>query len=575
MNKNLIRLAREALRYKKSMALVVATGLIYAVAFPQQAMIVRKIFDSFATQNVGNVGQSALYALALALLVAVTRYFHIFTMNKVSEAVVNELRLMLHKKYLELSLSYHARNANGPGALMSLSMSDVRIIQDGMRMIADLFREPLVALFLLGNLFYLNWKLTLGLLVVLPFLLIFLKQISRSLKKYVPKGQEKLEEMTSALKESLDGLRVVQSYNLESEMDKKMRSLSQDYLELRKKIHARVELMSPISELVATFLVLAIFYFYSFSIVEGTSTSGDILAYIVSLLMFNPPLKKLQENYVRIQETIVAAERVYAVLDNDSVVKDSENGQPFPKTFDKVSFRGVWFQYNEKPVLKNINFEIRRGESVAFVGLSGSGKSTLVNLLPRFFEVTKGEIRIGSLPLGEIDLKDLRKNISLVTQDVFLFSDTIKKNILSGDLGRSADDIIGAARAAHAHDFILARVEAYETPVGDRGGRLSGGEKQRISIARAIFKDAPLLILDEATSALDSSSEQEVQRGIDSLIRGRTSLIIAHRLSTVQNCDRIYVMREGEIIAQGTHTSLLSSCEDYRKLCELQGLGGA
>lgn len=572
MNKNLLRLARMALLHRKSMGLVIVTGLIYAVAFPQQAMIVRKIFDSFETQNVNNVGQSALLALGLALLVAVTRYFHIFTMNKVAEAVVNDLRLSLHRKYLDLSLSFHSRKTNGSGALMSLSISDVRIVQDGMRMIADLFREPLVALFLFGNLFYLNWKLTLGLLVVLPFLLMFLKQISRSLKKYVPQGQEKLEEITATLKESLDGLRVVQSYNLESEMDQKMKRLANDYYELRKKIHARVELMSPISELVATCLVLSIFYFYSFSVVSGEASSGDILAYIVSLLMFNPPLKKLQENYVRIQETIVAADRIYSVLDDENTVKEVDNKLPFPKEFDKVSFENIWFKYDEKPVLKGIHLEIARGESVAFVGLSGSGKSTLVNLLPRFFEATSGNIKIGSRRLTEIDLKDLRKNISLVTQDVFLFSDSIRKNILAGDLTRADQEVKPAAKAAHAHDFIMSRPGDYESRVGDRGGLLSGGEKQRISIARAIFKDAPLLILDEATSALDSASEQEVQKGIESLIQGRTSLIIAHRLSTVQKCDRIYVLREGEIIAQGKHHDLLKTCDDYRKLCELQGL---
>lgn len=566
------RLIREIATYKKLVFVIAITGISYAVAYSQLLMIIRKIHKSFEAGEPSAVAVVGFAALGLAFLAAISRYFHIFLMNFVAESVVNDLRMKLHRKMMTLNLSFHTTYAAGSGGLLSRSVNDIRVIQDGLRMVADFFREPLLAVLLLGNLFYLNWKLTSTLIIVFPFILYFLRQISRSLRKYVLYGQESLEGITSTLKETLDGLRIIQSFNLEEEMDRKLKAQTDGYLQSRKKVHARVEIMSPVTEFVATGLILAIFFYFSSLVISGQANTGDVLAYIASLMMLNNPIKKLQESYVRIQETVVAGERVYALLDDGREVPQATSLQSFPQDFRKIRYNNVSFHYGHKPILKSIHLEIQKGEHVAFVGVSGSGKSSLVNLLPRFFDPTEGDVFLDDTPIRDIQLKELRRNVALVTQDVFLFSESIERNIWAGDFSKTPERIPASAMAANAHSFISNKPQQYQSLAGDKGGLLSGGEKQRISIARAIFKDAPILILDEATSALDSASELEVQKGIESLLEGRTALIIAHRLSTVQNCDRIYVMRDGEIVAQGKHRELLQNNSDYQKFCELQGL---
>ncbi len=570
MNPTTRRLLGEIQPYKARITIVAISGIIYSVAYSRLGFIIKGILDGFEKGKSTDVTLIALEGLALALIISIARYFHIFTMNMTAEIVVNNLRLKLQSKFMNLSLKFHSNYISGSGGLMSRILNDIKTIQDGLRMVADFFREPLLALLLLGNLFYLNWRLTLTILILLPMILGFFRQISRSLRKYVLFGQEYLEHITSTIKESLDGVRTIQSFNLEPIMSAKLRQQSAEYLELRGKIHSRIEVMGPVTEFVATALVLAIFYYFSSEVAKGNFTSGDVLAYIGMMLMINTPLKKLQESYVRIQETIVSARRVYTLLDEDAEVHRSKDEVPFPVNWQTISYKDVSFAYGDVKTLSNINLTIKRGEQVAFVGESGSGKSTLVNLLGRFHDPSEGEILIDDIPLGKIDLRDLRKHLALVSQDVFLFSDSIEKNIQAGDFDKNLSGVPAAAKSANANDFILRMPEGYQSRVGDRGNLLSGGEKQRISIARAMFKDAPILILDEATSALDSSSEQEVQKGLDHLMTGRTSLVVAHRLSTIQKAVRIYVMQNGKIVALGNHEELLKHSPEYGRFWALQ-----
>jgi ATP-binding cassette subfamily B protein/subfamily B ATP-binding cassette protein MsbA len=286
--------------------------------------------------------------------------------------------------------------------------------------------------------------------------------------------------------------------------------------------------------------------------------------------MLNQPIKKFQESYVRIQNVVAVGKRIFEILDDPNEVPASTLNKHFPKSWEKITYKNVSFSYGREMILKNVNLEIKRGEVVALVGASGSGKSTIVNLLERFFDATSGEILIDDINIRDIELEELRQNVALVTQDVFLFSESIENNIAAGNRVRNKSDVQDMAILANAHDFIMKMPEAYQSRVGDRGNLLSGGEKQRISIARAMFKDAPLLILDEATSALDTASEIEVQKGLDHLMKGRTALIIAHRLSTIQKADKIVVLKNGEIIEMGTHQSLLSQAGEYRKFHQLQ-----
>lgn len=564
------KILREIKPHKKLVTIVAIAGVIHATAYSRLALLIKPLFDNLATANYEQVLNLAPWALGLAMAAALGRYFHIYLMNYVAECVVQSIRQKLQQKFMRLNLSFHNNFATGSGGLISRILNDINVIQDGLRMVADIFLHPLLFIFLMGNLFYIDWKLTSMTLLILPFLAFFLKRVSRSLKKYVPLGQTALEKMTSTIKESLDGVRIIQSFNLEKVMANKLTEQTDEYLAIRKKVHARVEMMGPVTELLATCLVLGVLLYSTYQISIGQATPGTFVGFITSLLMVNQPIKKFQESYVRIQQVVIAAERIFAIIESNEEVPESSLQKTFPTDWKSINYQNVSFSYGKDLILKNINLEIKRGEVVALVGSSGSGKSTIVNLLERFFDSTNGNITIGDTNILEMNLKDLRSNIALVTQDVFLFSDTIEKNIQAGNFNRNIEDTKKMAQLANAHSFIEKMPQAYQTRVGDRGNLLSGGEKQRISIARAMFKDAPILILDEATSALDTASEIEVQKGLDTLMKGRTAIVVAHRLSTIQRADKIIVLKDGEIQEMGTHSELLQKQGEYFKFYSLQ-----
>ncbi len=469
-----------------------------------------------------------------------------------------------------MDLKFHGEYASGSGGLMSRIMNDISVIQHGLRLVADVFREPLSATFFIITLFILNPKLTLMIILVAPPILFVLKRITRSLKKYVRHGQENLEKITATVKESLDGVRTIQSFNLESVLEKKLVDETDLYFQIRKKVHARMEMASPLTEFVAACVILSIFYYFSSAIAKGESTIGEVMAYIGCVLALNPSIKKFQESFVKTQETVVASQRIHQIIDQPSDLIQPQNARSFPRDWQKIEFKNVSFSYGQYQVLENFNLEIKKGEKIALVGESGSGKSTIANLIERFYDPTQGEILIDGVNLKEFDVANLRKNMGLVSQDVFLLRDTVANNIWAGDFSKDKSLIQVMAQKAHAHDFILRLRNQYDSQVGDRGGLLSGGEKQRIAIARAFLKDAPILILDEATSALDSQSEVEVQKGLNTLMEGRTVIVIAHRLSTVQNCDRIVVLKSGRIAEVGNHDVLIQRQGEYFKFYRLQ-----
>lgn len=557
----------------KRVIVIGLTGVIYAACYAKLMYMIKDIESSFRSGNTNQIRDVSILALSLALTVSVCRYFHIYLMNITAEQVVNQFRQKLQNKFLNMDLKFHADYASGSGGLMSRIMNDIKVIQDGLRMVADIFREPLLALFLVINLFSLNAELTMTLFLIVPVILYFLRQISRSLRKYVLNGQEHLEKITATIKESLDGVRTIQSFNLEKTLNQKLKSETDYYFEIRKKVHARLEIMGPVTEFIATCLILAIFFYFGSLVAAGKASVGDVLAYIASMLAVNVPIKKFQESYVRIQETVVATRRIHEIIDQPSELKQSAQPLPFPNNWKTIEFKNVYFSYGHQDVLKNFSLVIRRGEKVALVGESGSGKSTIANLLERFYDPSKGEILIDDIPLKQFSVEDLRRNIGLVSQDVFLLRDTLENNIWSGDFEKPKSLVEPMSKKAYAHDFIVKLSSQYQNQAGERGGSLSGGEKQRVGIARAFLKDAPILILDEATSALDSRSEVEVQKGLNTLMEGRTVIVIAHRLSTIQNCDRIVVLRQGEIVESGNHEFLLRSQGEYFKFHQLQNQG--
>ncbi len=554
----------------KRVIVIAITGILYSACYAALMYKLKDIESSFSSGNPLKVQSFTILVLSLALIVAVSRYFHIYLMNITAEQVVNQLRSKLQKKFLNMDLKFHSEYASGSGGLMSRIMNDIKVIQDGLRMVADFIREPLLAIFLIYNLFLLDTKLTLMIILVAPAILFLLRFISKSIRRHVRSGQENLEKISATIKESLDGVRTIQSFNLESVLENKLQTETDIYYDIRKKVHARIEAMSPITEFVASCVILGIFFYFGSRIANGSTTIGVFVAYIGSMLTVNQPIKKFQESYVRIQETVVATDRVYQILDQPSELIRAEHPTPFPQNWSRIEFKNVSFSYGHHQVLENFNLEIHKGEKVALVGESGSGKSTIANLMERFYDPTAGEINIDGVSLRSIDVSELRKNIGLVSQDVFLLRDTVENNIWSGDFSKPKELVKTMAQKAHAQDFINRLRYQYQSQVGDRGGLLSGGEKQRISIARAFIKDAPILILDEATSALDSHSEVEVQKGLNSLMEGRTVLVIAHRLSTVQSCDRIVVLKSGHIAEIGNHDDLIRRQGEYYRFYKLQ-----
>ncbi len=551
--------------HKKKLVVVAIAGIVMALCKGYLPLFIQKMVSySNSTEKLFSI---AWIGLAVALIMTVSRYIHIFTMNVISENVSQTLREKLQRKFVHLDLKFHNKYAAGTGGLLSRTFFDVRTIQDGLRLFADMFSAPLTFIFLMIALFKLEFQLTLYILIAAPLLAVLLRQVSKSIRKYSVLGTTQLEKITSTIKESLDGVRTIQSFSLQGILQQKLFSQGEEYIGMRKKIHARIELMGPFTELLATVIVLGIIFYFSTKISKGTADTGQLIGFITAMLQINEPIKKFQEAYVRIQETRISAQRIYSMLEEESELESTIETQPVPMDWSYIEYKNINFSYSDAHILlKNFNLKIQRGQTVAFVGESGSGKSTIANLLARFYDPQSGNIFFDQQNIKTFSLQELRKNISLVSQEVFLFSDSIEKNIQAGSDIFDFKKIQACAKAAFADDFISRLPEGYQTNVGERGNLLSGGEKQRVAIARALYKDSSILILDEATSALDSVSEEQVQRGLNILMRGRTTFVIAHRLSTIQNADLIIVMKNGTMIESGTHPELIDACGEYYKL---------
>jgi subfamily B ATP-binding cassette protein MsbA len=521
-------------------------------------------------------------------LIGLVRYTHYVLLNYTAERVTAGIRVDMVRKIMRLNLTYHGSLERGSGGLISRVFSDTQLLQQGLNFYVDLLREPVQLAVFVGLMLFLDWKLTVYVVLFVPIFLIMTKQVSRSLRKYGTYGRESMEDLTATLKESVDGIRVVQSFNLESEMQGRFTRFMNMYLRTAKSIIMREQAVSPFNEFTISFLVAAFAYYSINQVLFHGADGAAFIGFFAAAGLMQESVKKLQDANVKIQQSIVANERAFSIIHSTSEVPEASSPRPFPADWKTITFKNVSFAYAGEMTLKNVNLTIRRGEQIALVGESGSGKSTLVNLLERFYDPTHGQILIDDTPINEVSLRDLRHNIGLVTQDVFLFRDSIARNIQAGDFTKSEkgtrssssygvsyedvpdENVEKSAKLANAHSFISATPLGYANPVGERGSFLSGGEKQRVSIARAIYKSAPILILDEATSALDSVSELEVQKGLRHLMEGRTAFVIAHRLSTVFGADRILVMKKGEIVEQGTHQSLIEKQGEYHRFFQLQ-----
>lgn len=556
--------------YKKAILSALLLGIFVSASKSIAPELMRRLVSAWTEKDKALSWQIPLIISLSWTFSGIARYFHLFWMKYTSDKVAVNMRRRLMDKYLTLNMGFYQDFSSGSGGLISRMLNDISIIQDSVHKLADFAREPFMIVFSLGYLVYLDWKLTLFILIALPFVTHVLRRIAKSLRKYGHSNQEAVEQLTKTLKESLDGARIVQSFNLESEMRRRFHEDAEEYLRTRKKIVSHEEASGPIAETLASITLALLMIYIGQQIFKGHLAVEDFVGFTFAIGLLQDSVKKVQYAFIKIQQASVALDRMHQILDSQDVVPQVTSPKSFPKGWSTIEFRNVSFSFGEEQVLKNIQLKVSRGDIIALVGGSGSGKSTLVNLLERFFDPTEGEILIDGVDIKEMSLHDLRDNIALVSQDVFLFADTIENNIHSGNLNKQMSEVPQAARVANADNFIQKTERGYKTKLGDMGSRLSGGEKQRISIARAVYKNASILILDEATSALDAESERDVQLGLNELMKGRTAFVIAHRLSTIQKAHKILVLKKGTLVEQGTHAELMKKQGEYFYLQQLQ-----
>jgi ATP-binding cassette, subfamily B, bacterial MsbA len=499
-------------------------------------------------------------------------YLQTFFMSIVEQGVTRDIRLALYTHFHRLSLGYFTEERKG--ILISRIINDVQIIRDSMiAVINSLFRDPTLIILFSIVLFIFNWKLTLFIYILLPVTGFILAKIGDSLKRSSIRSQEKIADITSILDETFGAMRIVKAFNMEKYEIKKFSEEENKYFSYLKKLVRRRALAAPITEFLGVVTIVIILFFIGTEIVTGRSymSPGSFIVYLGIFFQIIPSLKLMGQVYNSIQEGIAASDRVSAVLNTEVKIFDSPDAVELTSFKDKIEFENVKFKYEKgEIVLKNINLTIKKGDVVAIVGPSGAGKSTLIDLISRFYDVDQGAIFIDGIDIRKIKLNSLRALMGVVTQETILFNDSIKNNIAYGLETIPEEEIINAAKAANAHNFIAALEEGYNTVIGDRGVKISGGERQRLSIARALLKNPPILILDEATSSLDTESEKMVQEAIDRLMMGRTSIVIAHRLSTVQKADKIVLLNKGEIVEEGKHEELLKTQGLYNKLYQMQ-----
>jgi len=507
--------------------------------------------------------------ILLFLIRGVTRFTYDTSIKLAGQKAVQDIRNDMYSNNIRLDMAFYNRKATGE--MMSHMTNDIGAMQDGIaNIVTGLFRDLISVIALLGYLFYLNWRLALLSFIVIPLTAWPAKLIGKKIKNASGRSLNVMGGITAILQESFSGIKIIKAFGLENRALGRFRAANLDYYNQMRRFIKYESLATPVSELIISFGIAAVIYFGGSQVLADQMTAFDLIAFIGAMVMLSRPVNKLQGSYSTFQRSAGAAERVFSILDQSRKIVESDKAFILPRSQGTVEFRNVSFSYGDEPVLQNINLIANTNQMVALVGPSGGGKSTLVSLIPRFYDVTAGAVLIDGHDLRDVSLKSLVDNIALVDQETTLFNETIANNIRYGKPDASMQEVIEAARSAYAHEFIEQLPEGYDTNIGDRGTRLSGGQRQRICIARALLKNAPILILDEATSALDTESEKMVQQALDNLMVNRTTFVIAHRLSTVMHADVIVVLEEGHIVEQGSHEDLLTSSGLYSRLHSLQ-----
>jgi subfamily B ATP-binding cassette protein MsbA len=549
------------------MAIVAATSS--ATAF----LVKPAIDDIFVQKNVKMLRLVPLAVIIVYLLRGLATYAHRYLMNYVGQSIIRRLRNQLYNHILDLPLAFFQREKTG--VLMSRITSDVNIVKAMVsEAVTSLLRDFFTIVGLTGLIIYRDWRLAVIALLVLPVAYYPILYFGKRVRRVSTGRQEAMAEMNTFLHETIAGNKVVKAFGMEPFEKQRFHGKTWQLFRLQMKSVAAKAISTPVMECLGGIGVAAVIWYGGMKVISGQSTPGTFFSFMVAVLMLYDPVKKLSKLNNTLQEGLAAADRVYDVLDEDSDIKDTESPVVLTPGSHHVAFHHVYFKYgrndNNDMVLKDITLDARPGQVLALVGMSGGGKSTLVNLLYRFYDVTDGCITIDGVDIREIQIESLRKQISMVTQEPILFNESIRDNIAYGNPDAGEADIEAAAGSAYALEFVQRLPDQFDTRVGELGGRLSGGEKQRICIARALLKNAPILVLDEATSALDAEAETLVQKALVNLMKGRTTFVIAHRLSTIRHADRIVVLSGGRIVEEGSHDALLSREGEYYKLYHMQ-----
>ncbi|MGB9663481.1 MAG: ABC transporter ATP-binding protein [Ignavibacteria bacterium] len=500
-------------------------------------------------------------------------YVQSYLMAYIEQGFIRDLRNETFSHLNKLSLKFFTNERIGN--LISRITNDITMINTGISAsFVTLTKDPLLVIVFLLLALAISWQLTLLSLVVMPFSLAIISWLGVKLYKQSYTLQGKMADLTSFLQEKIYGTKIVKAFNMETREDENFFALTNHFFKLILRITRIRNIAPPVTEFFSILAGVLIIWYGGIQVLEShTLKASEFLGFLFIIFQIMPPIKELSNVANRIQESTAAAARVFEIIDEPITIKNKPNAIPFKSFNDKIVFDRVSFHYdmNHRYILKDISFEVKRGEIAALVGPSGAGKTTLVDLIPRFYDVTEGAIYIDGIDIRDYDLKSLRNHIGIVTQDPILFNDTIRNNISYGMDEAEFEEIVNAAKAANAHDFIMALPNGYDTIIGERGLKLSGGQRQRISIARALLKNPPIMILDEATSALDSESEILVQGAIENLMKDRTTFVIAHRLSTVRNAHKVIVIDEGKIVQMGTHSELIQNTDGlYYRLYSLQ-----